>query len=58
MTTGQYQGTGAGVTPKDTAEERINRSVQGESNFGTTPGGTGPTNQFGTNTGTTGTRGF
>ena len=30
MKSGVYQGTGAGVTPKDTAEERVNREYQGE----------------------------
>ncbi|KAJ4304947.1 hypothetical protein N0V90_000475 [Kalmusia sp. IMI 367209] len=28
---GHYHGTGAGVTPKDTDRERVNRAVQGES---------------------------
>lgn len=27
---GHYQGTGAGVTPADTAGERVNRAAQGE----------------------------
>jgi len=30
METGEYQGTGAGVTPHDTAEERAERVRQGE----------------------------
>jgi len=28
--TGQYGGTGAGVTPHDTNRERVNRNLQGE----------------------------
>ncbi|KAF2097186.1 hypothetical protein NA57DRAFT_77440 [Rhizodiscina lignyota] len=30
METGRYHGTGAGVTPADTAEEKVNRTLQGE----------------------------
>ncbi|KAK3060887.1 hypothetical protein LTS18_007479 [Coniosporium uncinatum] len=30
MDTGKYQGTGAGVTPRDTGAERAERAVQGE----------------------------
>jgi hypothetical protein len=30
MKSGVYQGTGAGVTPKDTPEEKVNRDIQGE----------------------------
>jgi hypothetical protein len=30
MRTGVYQGTGAGVTPKDTPAETVNRAAQGE----------------------------
>jgi len=30
--TGQYAGTGAGVTPHDTGRERLNRDIQGEGN--------------------------
>jgi len=30
METGHYHGTGAGVTPKDTTTERLNRDIQGE----------------------------
>jgi hypothetical protein len=36
MRTGVHQGTGAGVTPNDTAQEKLNRNVQGEGR----PGGT------------------
>jgi len=52
--TGKYHGTGAGVTPNDTATERVNREVQGEGttfdhsagglhSTGTTKGGLDPT---------------
>jgi len=37
MDTGRYAGTGAGVTPKDTGREKINRALQGETDV---PGGT------------------
>jgi hypothetical protein len=30
MRSGVYEGTGAGVTPNDTAQERVNRQEQGE----------------------------
>jgi hypothetical protein len=30
INTGKYHGTGAGVTPKDTNAERLNRDLQGE----------------------------
>lgn len=37
MHTGNYHGTGAGVTPADTPAEKVNRAAQGEgSHFGHT----------------------
>jgi hypothetical protein len=38
MENGHYHGTGAGVTPHDTARERQNRALQGEYNTRTTAG--------------------